>query len=94
MPLTMRATGLALPVDKDRQDFTIYCGAWPIGRIYEQRGGRGPHALVLVAGRGGRQAAQGAHETAMRRRSTRRGLLGEADDRNAVGLARIARRGA
>jgi hypothetical protein len=51
MPLTMRATGLALPVDKDRQDFTIYCGAWPIGRIYEQRGGPQTTSLVLVAGR-------------------------------------------
>ena len=39
------------PVDKDRQDFTIYCGAWPIGRIYEQRGGPQTTSLVLVAGR-------------------------------------------
>jgi hypothetical protein len=39
MPLTMRATGLASPVDKDRQDFTIYSGDWAMGRIYAQRGG-------------------------------------------------------
>jgi hypothetical protein len=32
MPLTMRATGLASPVDKDRQDFTIYSGDWAMGR--------------------------------------------------------------
>jgi hypothetical protein len=38
MPLTMRPTGLASPVDKDRQDFTIYCGEWAVGRIYEQHG--------------------------------------------------------
>ena len=44
----MRATGLALPVDKDRQDFS---GARPIGRIYEQRGGPQTTSLVLVAGR-------------------------------------------
>ena len=35
----MRPTGLASPVDKDRQDFTIYSGAWAVGRIYEQHGG-------------------------------------------------------
>jgi hypothetical protein len=28
MGLTMRPTGLASPVDKDRQDFTIYSGDW------------------------------------------------------------------
>jgi hypothetical protein len=33
-----RATGLTSPVDKDRQDFTIYSGEWAMGRIYEQRG--------------------------------------------------------
>jgi hypothetical protein len=40
MPLTMRPTGLASPVDKDRQDYTIYSGDWAMGRIYEQRGSR------------------------------------------------------
>jgi hypothetical protein len=39
MPLTMRPTGLASPGDKDRQDVTVYCGEWAVGRIYEQRGG-------------------------------------------------------
>jgi hypothetical protein len=39
MPLTMRATGLASPVDKDRQDFTVHSGEWAMGRIYQQRGG-------------------------------------------------------
>jgi hypothetical protein len=38
MPLTMRSTGLESPVDKDRQDFTIYSGDWVMGRTYEQRG--------------------------------------------------------
>ena len=38
MPLTMRPTGLASPGDKDRQDVTVYCGEWAVGRIYEQRG--------------------------------------------------------
>ena len=37
--LTMRPTGLTSPVDKDRQDFTIYSGEWAVGRIYETRGG-------------------------------------------------------
>jgi hypothetical protein len=40
MPLTMRPTRLPSPIDNDRQDFTVYyCGEWPMGRIYEQRGG-------------------------------------------------------
>jgi hypothetical protein len=39
MPLTMRPTGLASPVDEDRQDFTVYCGKWAMGRIYQERGG-------------------------------------------------------
>jgi hypothetical protein len=39
MPLTMRPTALESPVDKDRQDFTVYCGRWAMGRIYQERGG-------------------------------------------------------
>jgi hypothetical protein len=35
MPLTMRPTKLSSPVDKGRVDFTVYCGAWAVGRIYE-----------------------------------------------------------
>ena len=31
----MRATGLSSSVDKGRVDFTFYCGAWAVGRIYE-----------------------------------------------------------
>jgi hypothetical protein len=31
--LTMRATGLESPVDKNRQDFTLYSGEWTMGRI-------------------------------------------------------------
>ena len=57
MPLTMRATGLTSPVDKDRQDFTVYCGKWAMGRIYEESAAVPPYALVLVAVRRGRQAA-------------------------------------
>jgi hypothetical protein len=34
MPLTMCPTGLSSPVDKDHADFTIYSGAWAVGRIY------------------------------------------------------------
>jgi hypothetical protein len=39
MPLTMRQTGLGSGIDKDRPDYTVYCGEWAIGRIYETRGG-------------------------------------------------------
>jgi hypothetical protein len=39
MPRKLRPTGLGSGIDKDRQDFTIYCGDWAMGRIYQQRGG-------------------------------------------------------
>jgi len=39
MPLTMRPTGLGSEIDKDRADYTVYCGGWNVGRIYETRGG-------------------------------------------------------
>ena len=39
MPLTMRPTGLGAGIDKDRPDYTVFCGEWAIGRIYETRGG-------------------------------------------------------
>jgi hypothetical protein len=48
MPLTMRPTALASPVT--RQDFTVYCGKWAMGRIYEKSAAVPPYALVLVAG--------------------------------------------
>jgi hypothetical protein len=39
MPLTMRPTGLGFGIDKDRPDYTVYCGGWAVDRIYETRGG-------------------------------------------------------
>jgi hypothetical protein len=39
MPLTMRPTGLGFGIDKDRPDYTVYCGGWEVGRIYQTRGG-------------------------------------------------------
>ena len=39
MPLKLRPTGLGAGIDKDRQDYTVFCGEWAIGRIYETRGG-------------------------------------------------------
>ena len=39
MPLTMRPAGLGAGIDKDRPDYTVYCGGWAIGRIYQTRGG-------------------------------------------------------
>jgi hypothetical protein len=35
MPLKLRPTSLGAGIDKDRQDYTIYSGAWAVGRIYE-----------------------------------------------------------
>ena len=37
MSLTMRPTGLGSGIDKDRADYTVFCGEWNIGRIYEVR---------------------------------------------------------
>jgi hypothetical protein len=39
MPLKLRPTGLVSVIDKDRPDYTVYCGEWDVGRIYETRGG-------------------------------------------------------
>jgi hypothetical protein len=39
MSLTMRPIGLGFGIDKDRADYTVYCGEWEIGRIYQTRGG-------------------------------------------------------
>jgi hypothetical protein len=39
MPLTMRPTGTTSPVDKNREDHTVYSGEWPMGRIMQERGG-------------------------------------------------------
>jgi hypothetical protein len=33
MPLTMRPAGLSSGIDKDRPDYTMYCGEWAVGRI-------------------------------------------------------------
>jgi len=35
----MRPTGLGSGADKDRPDYTVYCGGWAVGRIYETRSG-------------------------------------------------------
>ena len=39
MPLKLRPTGLGSGIDKDRADYTVYCGEWDVGRIYEMCGG-------------------------------------------------------
>ena len=39
MPLKLRSTGLGSGIDKDRPDYTVYCGGWDVGRIYQTRGG-------------------------------------------------------
>jgi hypothetical protein len=39
MPLKLRPTGLGSGIDKDRPDYTVYCGGWEVGRIYQTRGG-------------------------------------------------------
>jgi hypothetical protein len=39
MPLKFSRTGLGSGIDKDRPDYTVYCGEWDVGRIYQTRGG-------------------------------------------------------
>ena len=39
MALKLRPTGLGSGIDKDRPDYTVYCGEWDVGRIYQTRGG-------------------------------------------------------
>jgi hypothetical protein len=39
MALTMRPAGLSSGIDQDRADYTVFCGEWNIGGIYEVRGG-------------------------------------------------------
>ena len=48
MALKLRPTGLGSGIDKDRADYTVYCGGWDVGRIYETRRSR-QSAQVLVA---------------------------------------------
>ena len=38
MTLTMRLTGLAHGVYEDAMDYSVFAGAWNIGRIYGRRG--------------------------------------------------------
>jgi len=39
MALKLRPTGLGSRIDNDRADYTVYCGGWDGGRIYQTRGG-------------------------------------------------------
>ena len=39
MTLTMRPTGLGSGFYKDDLDYSVFCGEWCIGRIYENRSG-------------------------------------------------------
>jgi hypothetical protein len=39
MPLKMRPTGLGHGVYKDNVDYSVFCGEWCIGRIYDTRTG-------------------------------------------------------
>jgi hypothetical protein len=39
MALIMRPTGLSHGVYKDSVDYSVFCGEWCIGRIYQTRGG-------------------------------------------------------
>jgi hypothetical protein len=51
MPLKLRPTGLGSGIDKDRPDYTVFCGGWEVGRIYQDPRRSRQSALVLVADR-------------------------------------------
>jgi hypothetical protein len=38
MPLKFRKSAFSAAIDKGRLDYTVYCGGWEVGRIYETRG--------------------------------------------------------
>ena len=46
MPLTLRPTGLSSEIDKDRPDYTVYCGGWMSAASTRPAGAR-QFALVL-----------------------------------------------
>ena len=39
MPLQLRPSGLGPGIDKEHPDYTVHCGGWDVGRIYQTRGG-------------------------------------------------------
>jgi hypothetical protein len=47
MPLKLRPTGLGSGIDKDRPDYTVYCGEWDVGRIYRHFQKRMPYGLFV-----------------------------------------------
>ena len=73
--LTMRPAGLSSGIDQDRADYTVFCGEWNIGRIYEVRGG--PEHL-RIGGLAGRAPPSGPRSG--RRRSRRAAGAGRAVD--------------
>ncbi len=55
MPLKMRPTGLGHGVYKDVPDYSVFCGGWCIGRIYQTRTGSGRCTHLASPGRCGPQ---------------------------------------
>ena len=49
VPHKLRPSGLGSGIDKDRPDYTVYCGEWDVGHIYQTRGG--PDSLRWLSGR-------------------------------------------
>jgi hypothetical protein len=53
MTLTMRPTGLSPGIYKNRVDYSVFCGEWRLGRIYENRSGpRDPRQRWFLGGAG------------------------------------------
>ena len=79
MALTMRPTGLGSWIDKDRPDYTVYCGGWEVGRIYQTRGGPDSLRLVLVSNRQRPRDARGSSGHLGRRQGAVSEELGRLD---------------
>jgi hypothetical protein len=62
MALKLRPTGLGSGIDKDRADYTVYCGGWDRMRI----GGGDPRGRFYV----GRRFVHGRETTTVRRTSS------------------------
>ena len=76
MSLTIRPTGLASPVHKEREDYTVFSGSWAIGRIYDDASPRpelrwywslfGPQAPLAIMRKEGREPTLEAAQVRLR----------------------------
>ena len=88
MPLKMRPTGLGHGVYKDVPDYSIFCGEWCVGRIYETRTGPAIYSTLLASQEACAPTAGRLRWTGPRPSSRRAGSSGRYGD----GGGRLTRR--